>query len=258
MDILTHSVSGMAVGTVVAAYSKKSFGKRALIVFISTFAGAFPDIDVISLWSGFDGSFGKWFGLSHSGREIYFAKFWYSHHAATHSLFASLVFAGLVALVVKLRNRSGKLAWIYPIAAFCGYQMHLWGDTPTPDGGWGGIMYWFPSKQYLGGWGYTHWWNNYDIFLLLVACILANWLVPLLRQFIKFPALKWLPVANFILAVGLCIYQLGARDLDFNDYSNSESGKSKREQLLDFQRESLGDTLFEMMRKFDAAVPVHF
>jgi len=94
MDILSHTLSGIAVGTVAAAFVRKSRNsakKKALIILSGALAGAIPDIDAISLWSGFDNAIGSPLGLNYSGREIYFGKLWYSHHGMFHSLFMGLL-----------------------------------------------------------------------------------------------------------------------------------------------------------------------
>ncbi len=98
MDILSHSLSGVAFGTVIASFTDKGFKRKAGVVLLSGFGGALPDIDAISLWSKFDTTIGHFFGLAHSGNEIYFSKFWYSHHGAMHSLLV----AGIVTLIIGI------------------------------------------------------------------------------------------------------------------------------------------------------------
>jgi hypothetical protein len=94
LDILSHSLSGLALGTVLASFAQGPRRKLAILG-IATFGGALPDLDAISMWSGFDRTFGSWFQLNQSGRFIYSAKFWYSHHAFFHSLLAPLLWLGL-------------------------------------------------------------------------------------------------------------------------------------------------------------------
>ncbi len=67
MDLLTHILSGVAAGTVVAGFSSKSRRNRAATVAFGGFGGMFPDFDVISMWSGFDTTFGRLFNLKHTG-----------------------------------------------------------------------------------------------------------------------------------------------------------------------------------------------
>ena len=101
MDILTHTLSGVAIGTVITSFSNNGFRKKTGIILCAGFGAALPDFDAISLWSGFDSTIGKLFGLI-SGKEIYFSKLWYSHHAFMHSIFASLIFAMLFLLFLYL------------------------------------------------------------------------------------------------------------------------------------------------------------
>jgi len=260
LDILTHTLSGMAAGTVCASLSKRSFGQRALIVLAGTVAGVIPDLDVISLWSGFDETFGKWFGVSVPGREIYFGKFWYSHHAITHSIFGSVVCSLFLALLMLFRKSNRKrFAWIYPISFFLGYQMHLWGDTPTPGSRWEGIMYWYPSSEYIGGWGLTWWWNNYDVFLLLALCIVLNWFVAIARNWIKITWIKFVPTVIFSLCVLTAVISLLNRGDSFN-YESYErtSFRDFEQRSLDRQREILGEDLYQMMRNFDESINLNF
>jgi len=47
MDLLTHILSGVAAGTVVAGFSSKGRRSRAATVAFGGFGGMFPDFDVI-------------------------------------------------------------------------------------------------------------------------------------------------------------------------------------------------------------------
>lgn len=250
----------MAAGTVCASLSKRSFGQRALIVLTGAVAGALPDLDVISLWSGFDDTLGKLLGINHDGRDIYFGKYWYSHHAITHSFFASVVCSIALGLLMLFRKSNRvRFAWVYPVAFFFGYQMHLWGDTPTPGSRWEGIMYWFPSSEYIGGWGLTWWWNNYDVFLLLALCILLNWVVAILRNWIKVSWVKYVPTLIFVACISTAVSNLLNRgdSYNYNSYERAQF-QSFEQRSLDTQRDILGDDLFEMMRKFDESTNLNF
>ena len=69
MDILTHTLSGVAIGTVVSSFSNRGILDKVTIVLISGFAGALPDFDAISLWSGFDSTIGSFFNLPIGGNK---------------------------------------------------------------------------------------------------------------------------------------------------------------------------------------------
>lgn len=66
-----------------------------------------------------------------------------------------------------------------------GYLMHLLEDLPTPSGSWDGINFLWPSTQYYGGIGEIWWWNNYDIFLIVVTVCLINAVLILLPNQFK-------------------------------------------------------------------------
>ena len=100
MDILTHALSGIAVGSVLVTCSKKGLSDKIFVISLSCFGGVLPDFDALSLWSGFDQTFGSWFGLAHSGKEIYFSKFWYSHHGLLHSSFAAFFVMFFISIVI--------------------------------------------------------------------------------------------------------------------------------------------------------------
>ena len=83
MDLLTHTLTGLAAGTVVASFAKTKKQQWG-IVLISMLGGALPDFDAISLWWDFDNTIGAFFNLSESGHDIYYGKHAYSHHGALH------------------------------------------------------------------------------------------------------------------------------------------------------------------------------
>ncbi len=165
MDIFTHTISGLAAGTVASSFSAKRPASRFGIISLSGFAGAFPDIDAISLWSRFDSTFGELFHLQYTGKDVYSAKLWYSHHGFFHSLVAAILFAALIGLVCYLtRNKfkelkGGNLLKSYQsnclllIGFVAGYTIHLLEDMPTPASSWGGVNFLWPTEFYIGGTG---------------------------------------------------------------------------------------------------------
>lgn len=264
MDILIHTLSGTATATVIAGLHACRPAQRAKIVAVGAVAGALPDLDAISLWSGFDRSIGAWLNLEHSGREIYFGKFWYSHHVFMHSILCDVILTCLAVFVGgwiyhKWLKRapcfgSGfQYLSVYHITFFLAYLSHLLGDLPTPGGSWGGINLWFPFKEFTGGWGYTWWWNNYDIFLLLLACTLMN--IGVMISWGRWEKqLKYLPGWIYLLTIGMICFQLYQRPVNFNETLPD----SKEKISLEIQEEILGPRLFHVMRRFDQALPVYF
>ncbi len=269
MDILIHSFSGVAVGTVVASFSKHGWKDRAKILTISGFGGALPDLDAISLWSGFDSTFGTFFNLDHSGKEIYSAKFWYSHHAFLHSIAAAFLMAalfGLFAWVIETkvfkskpirigswfnRNRLAILGFVL------GYFLHLLEDMPTPASTWGGVNFFWPSPAYVGGTGDIWWWNNYDIFLIVVGIIIINLLLTIAKRFLRFN-LRKLSIGVFVFGLSLALYQIKTRPYDFaySGYTTQYAEFEKKSKEI--QKEVLGEELFRMMERFDRRLPVYF
>ncbi|PIE84519.1 MAG: hypothetical protein CSA07_02065 [Bacteroidia bacterium] len=268
MDILTHTLSGLALGTVVACHGAPSARRRATILSCSTLAGALPDLDAISLWSRFDGTLGRWFGLSHSGRDIYSAKFWYSHHAFMHSLLAAAMVALLVVLLVYGRTllRDGLSGWwrrgrLVVLSMLLAYSIHLLEDMPTPSSTWGGVRLLFPATGYVGGTGDIWWWNNYDVFLIVLAVLLLNLLLIALRSVV--PRLRRLPLFRLALGVFLIGFALGLYQVKTRPYDFAYSGHTDRYQELEAQSKAaqrgiLGERLYRAMEWFDRQLPIYF
>lgn len=265
MDILTHTLSGIAVGTVISTYSSGSFIQKLKIVLLSGFAGALPDIDAISHWSGFDSTIGALFNLPDTGRDIYSAKYWYSHHAFMHSLFASLLFAGLIGLVAHILQKKSKRNWkttfhqnrLLLLGFILGFSIHLLEDMPTPAASWGGVNFFWPSSSYIGGTGDIWWWNNYDIFLIVVIVIFLNLSLAGVYRIWKFNLRKSTTLV-FLLGFSAALFQIKTREFDFA-YSGSTSRYQEFEvKSKEIQKELLGDDLFELMEKLDNSLSIYF
>jgi inner membrane protein len=259
MDIFIHSTSGMLMGATVMSINPWRLTNTPLqigkAIVCGGLAGAFPDLDAVSQWSGFDQTFGAWFGLA-SGDEVYSGKWWYSHHAFTHSLLASLLYAAIILLMVKASRRDKENVsahgWHAALVALVGYNAHLVGDLPTPKGAWDGIAYWWPSIQYVGGTGHTFWWNNYDLFIIIVCTLFLQiiWLL-----WIRFKN-RVFGTCSTILAFAAIIYQLNDRPMNFNDRSLPYT---ERERIsLEYQEKILGSQLYEAMRYMDRHLPFYF
>ncbi len=256
MDILIHTLSGGITASSLALGQTTFSTKRKIgTSILGCFAGAFPDLDAISLWSKFDHTIGDFFNLQHSGRYIYSAKFWYSHHAFLHSIIAAILFSLVVVGMISIFYRRKENIWLIPILFFS-FSAHLIGDLPTPASNWGGINLWFPAHQYTGGWGWTWWWNNYDIFLILLIGVLLNGGFIIYKHFFRLPI--WTGIATLLLACSLITFQLTHRGFDFAygkscpDYQGYEV-KSKQ-----IQKKILGESLYNLMVKFDQKLPVLF
>ncbi|GAA4820267.1 metal-dependent hydrolase [Algivirga pacifica] len=269
MDILTHTLSGVAVGTVASSFSKSGFKGLLTISFISGLGGALPDLDAISLWSGFDATIGDFFNLPTSGRNIYSGKYWYSHHAFMHSISAAIIIAFVMAtLHYGISSRSKQFTNIgfrenllkirIPLLGFIlGFLMHLIEDMPTPSSAWGGVNLLWPSKTYIGGTGDIWWWNNYDIFLIVVGVISFNLLLFLIRRWVKFN-LKVLTIGIFLLGFSLAVTQIKTRAFDFAYKGNTTQYQKFEQQSKTQQRKILGNTLFKLMEGFDNKLRFYF
>lgn len=268
MDILTHAISGTAVATCAASFVQTSPSRKAKILLAGTLGGMFPDIDAISMWSRFDATIGKLFGLSHTGKAIYSAKFWYSHHAFFHSLLASILFGILFVLIAysihKLISKKqlsvtnyGKSHLIYFIVFVLGFWSHLAGDLPTPSSSWGGVAMFFPSSNYVGGSGKIWWWNNYDIFLLILGCIILNLSIPSLFKAIRNKS-KIFTSAILAITLGFILIQVNSREYNYA-YDESRAKYAEMEQNSKKEQERiLGQRLYQYMEKFDGILKIHF
>ncbi|MCB0762275.1 MAG: metal-dependent hydrolase [Flavobacteriales bacterium] len=260
MDILIHGASGLLAGSVAVHASQARGVKRKLwILFTGLLAGVLPDLDVLSMWSGFDGTFGKWFGLQESGREIFRGKHWYSHHGFSHSIVcAALLSVSILGIrQMVFRNNKGT-ARMYALTFFGGYMAHLLGDLPTPPGAWGGIRLFYPLDQYVGGFAWTFWWNNYDVFLLILSGIAVNLLLLVVRKRLTvLQNWKWAG-AVVALTFALCTFQLATRGEPFIYERHTGQYANQEQRSLDIQRSILGERLYKAMWWFDQRVPLNF
>lgn len=263
MDILTHTLTGVAVGTVLVGFSRKTVIEKSTIILFSGFGGAFPDLDAISLWSRFDQTFGRLFRLKHTGKEIYSSKFWYSHHAFLHSLFASILIALIFGLIIWLFQRRRiksllsflKDKYLLLLGFTIGFIFHLLEDMPTPASAWGGVDFIWPSKIYFGGTGKIWWWNNYDIFLIIFSVVFLNLIVLGLGKYLKN---KTITLALFISGVLLISNQIKNRNYDFNYVSNTNQFQDNELKSKEIQKKILGERLYNLMEELDKKVKVNF
>lgn len=263
MDILTHTLSGVAVATCTAAFVPKIRTKASLLL-VGAIGGAFPDLDAISLWSRFDGIFGRLFNLDLKGSSIYGAKLWYSHHAFLHSLLGSLLFALLLVFFISFFKRKGDGIWasicsksIYFVTFLFAYWSHLLGDLPTPSSVWGGIGLFWPSSDYVGGYGKVWWWNNYDIFLLIVSCITINVVILFFQKILQKKVKIIAPVVLSIFFI-LILIQVNTRQYDYAYNRDNSEYMQMEENSKQEQRRILGKTLYRIMEDFDKKLKFYF
>lgn len=265
MDILTHILSGVAIGTVVSSFVTSGFTSRLKVVLISGFAAALPDLDAISLWSGFDSTIGDLFNLPVSGADIYWAKYWYSHHAFLHSAFSAVLIASFLGLIIYMSDKVRGVGFcrsVYKnrlllIAFVLGFFIHLIEDMPTPASTWGGVNLLWPSESYVGGTGDIWWWNNYDVFLIVICVIIINLILPLLRRFVRFD-LRLFTIAVFVLGAVSATVQIKTRDFDFSYTGHTSRYQEFEDKSKQIQQEILGDRLYQMMEAFDDKLEIYF
>ena len=266
MDILSHTFSGLAIGATAIHFSNKDIKHKFLIVLVSGVAAFFPDLDVISYWSGFDSSIGEWFNLKDLGVNIYHQKRWYSHHGLFHSLFMAIVFCFFCVLIslffngwTTFKNRFRANIPFYS-SVFLAYLVHLFEDMPTPDFVWGGVAFMFPSMNYWGGTGHIWWWNNYDLFLIITFTFLMLLILGLIGKILK-KSMKWIALSVFLTATGAYLYQITNRKYDFNYTGFSEhhaKWHQNEEQSKKIQMEILGKDLYTIIERFDNSLPIWF
>jgi len=266
MDILSHTFSGLAIGATTIHFSKKGPIYNCLTVLTCGLAAFFPDLDVITQWSGFDSIIGGWFKLDQAGKVIYHQKRWFSHHAFFHSVWMALIFTSVVFLILKIYERRFSAIEVLRrnklmlISSLLSYLIHVFEDMPTPSFVWGGVAFLFPSEDYWGGKGYIWWWNNYDLFLIIISVFILNVFI---KCFTLIFRMKTRLVSCLILAVGFTLYmhQMLNRNHDFN-YTGMKShyevwrineDKSKR-----IQKDILGEKFFRVMEKVDNIIPFWF
>ncbi|MDR2037151.1 MAG: metal-dependent hydrolase [Bacteroidales bacterium] len=266
MDILTHIVTGAAVGTVIAAFRPK-FNSVGHIILSGAVGGAFPDIDAISLWSKFDITIGKFLGLVHSGKEIYFGKFWYSHHGFFHSLVAAVIAGFLIGCFIyvyrRLMMRQEKSFPVFfknhiPVflAFILGAVAHAFEDMLTPASVWGGVRFLWPLDEYTGGWGKIWWWNNYDIFLVVFfSWLLGTWLIYSSR-FARFRI--YIIMAMIVLSCSGIYHQVNTRKTDYAYTGHTMNYARLEEKSKSEQQRILGKKIYRLMARFDNFLPFNF
>ena len=245
MDILTHTVSGAFAGVLISSYSNFADTDKIKLIIFGAIAGFLPDIDVITMWSGFDETIGKFFNLTQSGKEIYSDKLWYSHHSLSHSFTIISIYLIILSIFTKKTP--------YFITFFLAYSIHLFEDLPTPDRIWQGVRLFYPNDTYYGGYSYIWWWNNYDIFLIISISFLISFFI----LFFDFKYIKIIISIIFISSLFLTINQIRNRNINFS-YSTQKEHKILEKKSLELQKNILGNKIFKIMRKFDKKIKIPF
>ena len=156
MDLFSHAASGVCLGVAAGLLRGKTDSRTTLLLTLGTVA---PDIDGLTVL--FD-------------HGTYYAQHWYSHHGALHSPVAALAafvgFQALSRLIFRPRRAfpAGRLAFLV------GWLLHLIEDLPSPPEPWGGLPLLWPFRDTrYGGWAHIWWLNEYLLFVLVSAAMLA-------------------------------------------------------------------------------------
>jgi membrane-bound metal-dependent hydrolase YbcI (DUF457 family) len=260
MDIVSHTLSGIAASTVVASFSQKKLPAKTVILVAGAAGGMLPDADALSI-------------VIANRNDIYVGNHWYSHHQFFHSILAGFLFTFLifgitaVGLFFSSKKKSLFLFWKqkfpYFIAFFSGFMMHLLGDLPTPGGPWEGIKLFWPLKINVGGWGKIWWWNNYDLLLIIFLCCFVNSILLAIKSVIKKGFLKHslaiIIIIVIVVSFFLIIYQINNRSHSFAYQSplKQQDFYKYEEKSLEIQKAILGDKLYYFIYKIDNALIIY-
>jgi hypothetical protein len=141
---------------------------------------------------------------------------------------------------------------------FFSYVSHLLGDLPTPGAVWGGIRLFFPFEVYIGGYGTTWWWNNYDVFLTLLASTSVLLLFLCLEnKFLKNDLIK-LTAVMYVFSFAMCFYFVTHHSISFAYTGNTSRYQYYERASNGDQWTRLGKTLFTYMYKIDKKLPFYF
>ncbi len=187
------------------------------------------------------------------------------------AIIAILAFIGLFYSSIKGRKPSSIVSisqvrtkfqaerdWINVLAVFIlAAWAHLAGDLPTPSSVWGGIAMFWPSVDYVGGSGKIWWWNNYDIFLLIVGSIIINLTIPAIFKKVREKARLFTTTILSITLI-LILIQVNTRQFDYaykgntSKYAEMELNSKKEQQRI------LGKHLYRYMERFDGMLKFYF
>lgn len=245
MDILSHSLSGVAAVSTFLPFTDYDKKQKTIALLLGALIGAAPDIDAVSLWSKFGSA----------GHDIYFGKSWYSHHGFNHSIVAALLWVfGVLYFRTKRLQAVSKNEILLSSALFIGFIAHLLEDMPTPYCVWGGVRLFFPFTTYIGGSGKIWWWNNYDIFLLILLITCSNLLIDKIIKSQK----EMFILLNTACIVFVIFFQINSRQYDYN-YVNFASNYDELEtHSKEEQKRILGPSLYNVMETFDRMLPLNF
>jgi inner membrane protein len=186
-----------------------------------------------------------------------------------HSAFAGLLISSLIGLILYLIdikrkglrnvNLLGSLTEnrLLLIGFFLGFSLHMIEDMPTPASTWGGVNFLWPFNSYLGGTGDIWWWNNYDVFIIVVCAITINLILSFIRRVIDFDLRKF-TIGVFILAFSFATIQVKTREYDFAYTGHTPKYQELENKSKQIQKKILGDRLYRLMERIDNRLRINF
>lgn len=268
MDIISHTLSGVAMGTVVAGlHYKKARKVHWQIIGAGMVGGFVPDVDAIGLTGVGTAFINLFLDAPLTPHQVYTGKYWFSHHGALHSAtfgWLFILFFGCIRWFLKQRKHPGSSIGVFVqqrfpmwLAFFTGLNSHLLEDMPTPFAYWGGVNYFWPSEAYYGGYGKIWWWNNYDLVLIITGVIVVNLIVLHLRKWLK-RKVSIAVVGVAMLGIAGFVYQVNNRGFDFNHHGSNPNYQEFEAKSLEIQREILGQRVYNFMYFIDQKIPFYF
>lgn len=138
-----------------------------------------------------------------------------------------------------------------------GFLIHLIEDMPTPASSWGGVAFLWPLELYIGGSGDIWWWNNYDIFLIVISVIVLNIMLSVIKRFVRFDLKKFTTLV-FLIGFIMAIIQVKSRDCDFAYSGHTTNYQELENESKRIQKDILGDKLYGIMESFDNKLRIYF
>ena len=136
--------------------------------------------------------------------------------------------------------------------------MHLAGDLPTPGHTWGGIKLFWPLSTAIGGTGQIWWWNNYDIFIIIVMCCALNMGMIIFDHFLEKPFARYLPLFICIVSLLVILNLIEQRNVNFAHKGYTRRYDDYETKSVDIQKKILGKKVYEIMRTVDRKLPLNF
>jgi inner membrane protein len=101
------------------------------------------------------------------------------------------------------------------------------------------------------------WWNNYDIFLIVLGVVVLNLIFAIAHRFFYFNLQK-ISLVVVLLGFSCAYYQIKTRDFNFAYSGHTKNYQEYELKSKQIQRNILGDKLYSMMESFDSKLKIYF